>query len=171
MESPGQFTPSPHDELPGHVQWPLLLSCSHLGPLTFLSSPQLPWFAESRGVSLVTTFPRLCFPCRSVSKLMNLIKKGVLPQDAKPPEDILLLPSLDYLEWISNLPQHLQYQVIHSTPSCSIKTQKEKVRLWEQEGASQRPPEDPGGHPTHCLRQATVTVMSPPPLCMYQGLC
>ncbi|XP_077919706.1 orphan sodium- and chloride-dependent neurotransmitter transporter NTT5 [Halichoerus grypus] len=101
---------------------------------------------------------------KSVSKLMNLIKKGVLPQDAKPPEDILLLPSLDYLEWISNLPQHLQYQVIHSTPSCSIKTQKEKVRLWEQEGASQRPPEDPGGHPTHCLRQATVTVMSPPPL-------
>ncbi|XP_021536760.1 orphan sodium- and chloride-dependent neurotransmitter transporter NTT5-like [Neomonachus schauinslandi] len=63
---------------------------------------------------------------KSVSKLMNLIKKGVLPQDAKPPEDILLLPSLDYLEWISNLPQHLQYQVIHSTPSCSIKTQKEK---------------------------------------------
>ncbi|XP_034842464.1 orphan sodium- and chloride-dependent neurotransmitter transporter NTT5-like [Mirounga leonina] len=108
---------------------------------------------------------------KSVSKLMNLIKKGVLPQDAKPPEDILLLPSLDYLEWISNLPQHLQYQVIHSTPSCSIKTQKEKVCLWVQEGASQRPPEDPGGHPMHCLRQATVTVMSPPPLCMYQDLC
>ncbi|XP_027475912.2 orphan sodium- and chloride-dependent neurotransmitter transporter NTT5-like isoform X3 [Zalophus californianus] len=64
---------------------------------------------------------------KSVSKLMNLIKKGVLPQDAKPPEDILLSPALDYLEWISNLPQHLQYQVIHSTPSCSIKTQKEKV--------------------------------------------
>ncbi|XP_025705619.1 orphan sodium- and chloride-dependent neurotransmitter transporter NTT5-like isoform X2 [Callorhinus ursinus] len=64
---------------------------------------------------------------KSVSKLMNLIKKGVLPQDAKPPEDILLSPALDYLEWISNLPQHLQDQVIHSTPSCSIKTQKEKV--------------------------------------------
>ncbi|XP_034494457.1 orphan sodium- and chloride-dependent neurotransmitter transporter NTT5 isoform X2 [Ailuropoda melanoleuca] len=63
---------------------------------------------------------------KSVTNLMNLIKKGVLPQDAKPPEDILLLPALDYLEWISNLPQHLQYQVIHFSPTCSIKTQKEK---------------------------------------------
>lgn len=116
-------------------------------PLTFLSSPQLCWFVESRGASLVTTFPCLCFPFRSVSNLMNLIKKGVLPQDAKPPEDILLLPALNYLEWISNLPQHLQYQVIHFSPSCSIKTQKEKVCLWGQEGASQRPPEDTGGHP------------------------
>ncbi|GAB5581788.1 orphan sodium- and chloride-dependent neurotransmitter transporter NTT5-like isoform X1 [Prionailurus iriomotensis] len=63
---------------------------------------------------------------RSVSKLISLIKKGVLPQDAKPPEDILLLPALDYLDWISNLPQHLQYPVIHFSPSCSIMTQKDK---------------------------------------------
>ncbi|XP_042775595.1 orphan sodium- and chloride-dependent neurotransmitter transporter NTT5-like isoform X3 [Panthera leo] len=63
---------------------------------------------------------------KSVSKLISLIKKGVLPQDAKPPEDILLLPALDYLDWISNLPQHLQYPVIHFSPSCSIMTQKDK---------------------------------------------
>ncbi|XP_044903154.1 orphan sodium- and chloride-dependent neurotransmitter transporter NTT5-like isoform X1 [Felis catus] len=63
---------------------------------------------------------------KSVSKLISLIKKGVLPQDAKPPEDILLLPALDYLDWISNLPQHLQYPVIHFSPSCSIVTQKDK---------------------------------------------
>ncbi|XP_040313630.1 orphan sodium- and chloride-dependent neurotransmitter transporter NTT5-like isoform X3 [Herpailurus yagouaroundi] len=63
---------------------------------------------------------------KSVSKLISLIKKGVLPQDAKPPEDILLLPALDYLDWISNLPQHLQYPVIRFSPSCSIMTQKDK---------------------------------------------
>ncbi|XP_059009403.1 orphan sodium- and chloride-dependent neurotransmitter transporter NTT5-like [Mustela lutreola] len=63
---------------------------------------------------------------KSVSKLMKLIKRGVLPQDAKPPEDILLLPPLDYLEWISHLPQHLQNQIIRFSPSCSIKTQKGK---------------------------------------------
>ncbi|XP_046935095.1 orphan sodium- and chloride-dependent neurotransmitter transporter NTT5-like [Lynx rufus] len=65
---------------------------------------------------------------KSVSKLISLIKKGVLPQDAKPPEDILLLPALDYLDWISNLPQHLQYPVIRFSPSCSIMTQKDKVQ-------------------------------------------
>ncbi|XP_045296536.1 orphan sodium- and chloride-dependent neurotransmitter transporter NTT5-like isoform X5 [Leopardus geoffroyi] len=63
---------------------------------------------------------------KSVSKLISLIKKGVLPQDAKPPEDILLLPALDYLDWISNLPQYLQYPVIRFSPSCSIMTQKDK---------------------------------------------
>ncbi|XP_077603279.1 orphan sodium- and chloride-dependent neurotransmitter transporter NTT5-like [Crocuta crocuta] len=63
---------------------------------------------------------------KSVSKLMSLIKNGVLPQDAKPPEDILLLPALDYLDWIRNLPQHLQGQVIRFSPSCSITTLKEK---------------------------------------------
>ena len=71
--------------------------------------------------------------------MISLIKKGVLPQDAKPPEDILLLPALDYLDWISNLPQHLQYPVIHFSPSCSIVTQKDKVCLWGWESASQRP--------------------------------
>ncbi|XP_072822745.1 orphan sodium- and chloride-dependent neurotransmitter transporter NTT5-like isoform X2 [Vicugna pacos] len=63
---------------------------------------------------------------QSVSKLMKLIDKGVLPQDAKPPEDILLLPTMDYLDWINNLPGYLQHQVIHFSPSCSIKAQKEK---------------------------------------------
>eukprot|EP00069_Balaena_mysticetus_P009734 bmy_06392T0 len=63
---------------------------------------------------------------QSVSKLLKLIDKGVLPQDAKPPKDILLLPALDYLEWINSLPRYLRHQVIHLSPSCSIKAQKEK---------------------------------------------
>uniref|UniRef100_A0A8D0XTR3 Transporter n=1 Tax=Sus scrofa TaxID=9823 RepID=A0A8D0XTR3_PIG len=62
----------------------------------------------------------------SVSKLMKLIEQGVLSQDAMPPEDILLLPSLDYLDWISSLPDHLQHQIVYFSPSCSIKAQKEK---------------------------------------------
>uniref|UniRef100_A0A5G2QHG0 Transporter n=1 Tax=Sus scrofa TaxID=9823 RepID=A0A5G2QHG0_PIG len=63
---------------------------------------------------------------QSVSKLMKLIEQGVLSQDAMPPEDILLLPSLDYLDWISSLPDHLQHQIVYFSPSCSIKAQKEK---------------------------------------------
>eukprot|EP00071_Canis_lupus_P046144 XP_022279701.1 orphan sodium- and chloride-dependent neurotransmitter transporter NTT5-like isoform X4 [Canis lupus familiaris] len=63
---------------------------------------------------------------KSILKLKNLIKRGMLPQDAKPPEDMLYLTTLDYLDWISKLPQYLQYQVIHFSPSCSIKMQKEK---------------------------------------------
>ncbi|XP_047648314.1 orphan sodium- and chloride-dependent neurotransmitter transporter NTT5-like isoform X2 [Phacochoerus africanus] len=63
---------------------------------------------------------------QSVSKLMKLIEQGVLSQDATPPEDILLLPSLDYLDWISSLPDHLQHQIVYFSPSCSIKAQKEK---------------------------------------------
>lgn len=71
----------------------------------------------------------------------------MLPQDAKPPEDMLYLTTLDYLDWISKLPQYLQYQVIHFSPSCSIKMQKEKVCLWGQESASQRPQRTLGGTP------------------------
>ncbi|XP_037676027.1 orphan sodium- and chloride-dependent neurotransmitter transporter NTT5-like isoform X2 [Choloepus didactylus] len=62
---------------------------------------------------------------KSVSTLMNLIATGVLPQGAKPPESILLRPNLEYLNWIDQLPQHLQHQIIHFSPPCSIKTQKE----------------------------------------------
>ncbi|XP_076987308.1 orphan sodium- and chloride-dependent neurotransmitter transporter NTT5-like isoform X2 [Tamandua tetradactyla] len=62
---------------------------------------------------------------RSVSKLMTLIAKGVLPQGATPPEDILLRPNLEYLAWIDQLPQHLQHQIVHFSPPCSIKAQKE----------------------------------------------
>ncbi|XP_070080799.1 orphan sodium- and chloride-dependent neurotransmitter transporter NTT5-like isoform X7 [Equus caballus] len=67
---------------------------------------------------------------KGVSKLMKLIDDGVLPQDAKPPENILLQPPLDYLDWISNLPRHLQDQVIRFSPSCSIKAQKEKNSIF-----------------------------------------
>ncbi|XP_065775459.1 orphan sodium- and chloride-dependent neurotransmitter transporter NTT5-like [Muntiacus reevesi] len=62
---------------------------------------------------------------QSISKLMQLIDEGVLPQNAKPPKDILLLPTLDYIKWINSLPGRLQQQVIHLSPSCSIKVQKE----------------------------------------------
>lgn len=84
---------------------------------------------------LCTTFPFLSPRFRSVSKLMQLIDEGVLPQNAKPPKDILLLPTLDYIKWINSLPGHLRQQVIHLSPSCSIKVQKEMVRVWEQEGS------------------------------------
>jgi hypothetical protein len=79
-------------------------------------------------------FCLLYFPCRSVSSLKKLIAKGVLPQEAKPPESILLKPPLDYLDWISHLPKYLQHKVIHLSPSCSIMEQKEKVCLWGQKG-------------------------------------
>ncbi|XP_020741348.1 orphan sodium- and chloride-dependent neurotransmitter transporter NTT5-like isoform X9 [Odocoileus virginianus] len=62
---------------------------------------------------------------QSVSKLMQLIDEGVLPQNAKPPKDILLLPTLDYIKWINSLPGRLRQQVVHLSPSCSIKVQKE----------------------------------------------
>uniref|UniRef100_A0A8C0T234 Transporter n=1 Tax=Canis lupus familiaris TaxID=9615 RepID=A0A8C0T234_CANLF len=76
-------------------------------------------------VNLVTSLGHSCVE-KSILKLKNLIKRGMLPQDAKPPEDMLYLTTLDYLDWISKLPQYLQYQVIHFSPSCSIKMQKEK---------------------------------------------
>lgn len=63
---------------------------------------------------------------------MNLIDKGVLPQNYSPPKNILLLPPLDYLNWIENLPQHFKYQVMLFSPSCSIEAQDEKVCLWGQ---------------------------------------
>lgn len=87
-----------------------------------------------------TPFP-FYFLFRSISEMMDLINKGLLPQDAEPPKDILLQPSpsLVYLDWINSLPGHLKYQVIHFSPSCSIKAQKEQVCLWGWKGASQRP--------------------------------
>ena len=100
----------------------------HLGPLTPLRSLAA-LFCGEQGVQPSHRLSSLLL-FRSIFRLLQLIKKGVLPQAAKPPEDILLLPALDYLEWIGSLPQHLQYQVIHFSPSCSIKTQKGKVCLW-----------------------------------------
>ncbi|XP_006868465.1 PREDICTED: uncharacterized protein LOC102832911 [Chrysochloris asiatica] len=64
---------------------------------------------------------------KSISNLMDLTAKGVLPQEATPPEKILLLQSMDYLDWVSKLPRRLQYRIIHFTASCSIKIQKEKL--------------------------------------------
>lgn len=66
---------------------------------------------------------------------MQLIDEGVLPHNAKPPQDILLRPTLDYVQWINSLPGHLRRQVVHLSPPCSIKVQKEMVRVWEQEGS------------------------------------
>ncbi|XP_036996843.2 orphan sodium- and chloride-dependent neurotransmitter transporter NTT5-like [Artibeus jamaicensis] len=63
---------------------------------------------------------------RSVINLMNLIDKGILPQDVRPPKHILLLAPLDYQNWIENLPEHLKYQVIRVAPPCSIRTLEEK---------------------------------------------
>lgn len=66
---------------------------------------------------------------------MQLIDEGVLPHNAKPPQDILLRPTLDYIKWINSLQGHLRRQVIHLSPPCSIKVQKETVRVWEQDGS------------------------------------
>ncbi|XP_058135127.1 orphan sodium- and chloride-dependent neurotransmitter transporter NTT5-like [Dasypus novemcinctus] len=63
---------------------------------------------------------------KSVSTLKNLVAKGVLPEGAQPPENILLLPALHYLHWIDRLPQDLQHQIVRFSPPCSIKAQKEK---------------------------------------------
>ncbi|XP_061244958.1 orphan sodium- and chloride-dependent neurotransmitter transporter NTT5-like isoform X1 [Bos javanicus] len=71
-----------------------------------------------------TTSGHACIK-QNVSKLMQLIDEGVLPQNAKPPKDILLLPTMDYIKWINSLPGHLRQKVIHLSPSCSIKVQKE----------------------------------------------
>ncbi|XP_027776146.2 orphan sodium- and chloride-dependent neurotransmitter transporter NTT5-like [Marmota flaviventris] len=64
---------------------------------------------------------------KSVSRLIELISIGVLPKEAKPPDNILLMLPQDYLNWIIHLPRHLQYQVIHHSLSCSIRVQKEKL--------------------------------------------
>ncbi|KAF6079457.1 solute carrier family 6 member 16 [Phyllostomus discolor] len=62
----------------------------------------------------------------TVIKLVNLIDRGMLPQDVRPPAQILLLNPLDYLQWVENLPEHLKYQVVRLAPSCSIKALEEK---------------------------------------------
>ncbi|KAI4558342.1 hypothetical protein MJT46_012984 [Ovis ammon polii x Ovis aries] len=71
-----------------------------------------------------TTSGHACIK-QSVSKLMQLIDEGVLPHNAKPPQDILLRPTLDYIKWINSLQGHLRRQVVHLSPPCSIKLQKE----------------------------------------------
>ncbi|KAM5297518.1 sodium-dependent neutral amino acid transporter B(0)AT2-like [Glossophaga mutica] len=63
---------------------------------------------------------------RSVIMLMNLVEKGMMPRDVKPPEHFLLLSPLDYLNWVENLPGHVKYQIIRISPSCSIKVLEEK---------------------------------------------
>uniref|UniRef100_A0A8D2DDN8 Orphan sodium-and chloride-dependent neurotransmitter transporter NTT5 n=1 Tax=Sciurus vulgaris TaxID=55149 RepID=A0A8D2DDN8_SCIVU len=64
---------------------------------------------------------------KSVSKLIELISIGLLPEEAKPPDNILFMLPLDYLNWIIHLPRYLQYQVIHRSLSCSIRVQNEKL--------------------------------------------
>uniref|UniRef100_I3NE42 Transporter n=1 Tax=Ictidomys tridecemlineatus TaxID=43179 RepID=I3NE42_ICTTR len=64
---------------------------------------------------------------KSVSRLIELISVGVLPKEAKPPDNILLMLPQDYLNWIIHLPRYLQYQVIHRSLSCSVREQKEKL--------------------------------------------
>ncbi|KAL1769326.1 orphan sodium-and chloride-dependent neurotransmitter transporter NTT5-like [Sigmodon hispidus] len=63
---------------------------------------------------------------RNVSNLVKLITKGVLPQSALPPKDIIYKPPLEYLNWINHLPRNLQAEVVHFSLSCSILVQKEK---------------------------------------------
>ncbi|XP_054566627.1 orphan sodium- and chloride-dependent neurotransmitter transporter NTT5-like [Eptesicus fuscus] len=55
---------------------------------------------------------------KSVLWVLDMIKRGVLPQNVSPPPGILT--PRDYLKWIDSLPGHLQYQIMHASPSCSI---------------------------------------------------
>ncbi|XP_062031899.1 uncharacterized protein LOC133747585 [Lepus europaeus] len=63
---------------------------------------------------------------KNVSNLMELVSMGVLPRDASPPEDLSTCP-LKFLAWVASLPQHLQPQVVHRAPPCSVKKQTEKL--------------------------------------------
>ncbi|CAO2632834.1 Sodium-dependent neutral amino acid transporter SLC6A17 [Lemmus lemmus] len=63
---------------------------------------------------------------KSVSNLVDLIAKGVLPHAAWPPQDIIHKPPLEYLDWIRQLPRNLQEEVVHFSLPCSILVQKEK---------------------------------------------
>uniref|UniRef100_A0A8C9DEI1 Transporter n=1 Tax=Prolemur simus TaxID=1328070 RepID=A0A8C9DEI1_PROSS len=102
----------------GHVLYSLSLGMGTIITFSSYKAGMLGFWATTSGSTCVE---------KNVSMLMKLISKGVLPQDAKPPENILLMPPLDYLDWINNLPEHLQYQVIHHSLPCSIKVQKEKL--------------------------------------------
>ncbi|KAM4825373.1 orphan sodium- and chloride-dependent neurotransmitter transporter NTT5-like isoform 2-T2 [Thomomys bottae] len=62
----------------------------------------------------------------SVSSLTKFISQGILPQKAKPPDDMLHRPPVDYLAWVTGLPRHLQHKVIQLSPSCSIMVKKEQ---------------------------------------------
>ncbi|XP_048224914.1 orphan sodium- and chloride-dependent neurotransmitter transporter NTT5 [Perognathus longimembris pacificus] len=62
----------------------------------------------------------------SVSSLTKFISKGILPQKARPPDDVLRRPPMDYLMWIMGLPKHLQHKVIQLSPSCSVMVKNEK---------------------------------------------
>nr|XP_048293980.1 orphan sodium- and chloride-dependent neurotransmitter transporter NTT5-like isoform X3 [Myodes glareolus] len=73
-----------------------------------------------------TTSGPSCIENRNVSNLVRLIGKGVLPQAARPPQDIVHKPPEEYLYWISQLPLKLQQRVVHFSLPCSILVQKEK---------------------------------------------
>ncbi|XP_053464096.1 orphan sodium- and chloride-dependent neurotransmitter transporter NTT5-like [Nycticebus coucang] len=73
-----------------------------------------------------TTSGSVCVK-KNVLMLTKLILSGVLPKEAKTPENILLMPPQNYLDWINDLPPHLQYQIIHHALPCSIKVQTEKL--------------------------------------------
>ncbi|XP_060030142.1 orphan sodium- and chloride-dependent neurotransmitter transporter NTT5-like isoform X2 [Erinaceus europaeus] len=60
---------------------------------------------------------------KGISKLLRLIEKGVLSPAAKPPSNMELQPVSNYLDWIQSLPEFLSSQVVHSSPSCSIRAQ------------------------------------------------
>uniref|UniRef100_A0A8C5K8S4 Transporter n=1 Tax=Jaculus jaculus TaxID=51337 RepID=A0A8C5K8S4_JACJA len=72
-----------------------------------------------------TTSGRPCVQ-KSVSSLMMLISRGLLPQEAKPPKKIVFGPPQFYLDWISNLPLYLQDTVIRLSPPCNILVQEGK---------------------------------------------
>ncbi|CAH7457211.1 orphan sodium- and chloride-dependent neurotransmitter transporter NTT5 [Phodopus roborovskii] len=63
---------------------------------------------------------------KTVSNLVKLITKGVLPQAVWPPQDIIHKHPMEYLHWVSQLPRNLQEEVVHFSLPCSILVQKEK---------------------------------------------
>ncbi|XP_051005635.1 orphan sodium- and chloride-dependent neurotransmitter transporter NTT5-like [Acomys russatus] len=84
---------------------------------TSISFLMLGFWATTSGSSCVE---------KSVSNLLNLIAKGVLSQAARPPTDIVHRPPPEFLDWINQLPEHVQHEVVHFSLPCSILVKKEK---------------------------------------------
>ncbi|XP_005084880.2 orphan sodium- and chloride-dependent neurotransmitter transporter NTT5 [Mesocricetus auratus] len=63
---------------------------------------------------------------KNVSNLVKLITKGLLPQAAGPPQDIIHKHPLAYLRWFSQLLRNTQEDVLRFSLPCSIMLQKEK---------------------------------------------
>lgn len=128
-------------------------------------------------------------PVRSVSSLLNLISKGVLSQAAKPPTDAIHRPPEEFLDWINQLPYHIQQEVILFSLPCSILAQSEKVCVSGRPGLAasqpataltltlqlQHVPHSPvcfvSGNPGHTAKEGQLSTLSPPSSLLGDLMC